>query len=287
MDGDFSKRMGLESASDIIQLDDMNTNLRNGLWNALTEHYLEKYRSEFRSLALTQGSNLENLAKAIHTRFFKKRRDKLPVMFQTFVDELDEFFENAAWHRVYSLIEFIAAFAPNLNINSNYSTSLDDFISDCNTILQTENSAYRIVGEKIMQITSAEEITEINSALATKGFPGVNTHLQTALAMLTDRENPDYRNSIKESISAVESLTKKLTGNPNATLGTALVELEKHHDLHPALKKSFASLYGWTSDAEGIRHALMDVSTLTHADARFMLITCSAFTNFVIDSTKE
>ena len=64
-----------------------------------------------------------------------------------------------------------------------------------------------------------------------------------------------------------------------------LITHGKKGTLHPALEKSFSSMYGYTSDADGIRHALMDDDNLTNADARFMLISCSAFINYVIAST--
>ena len=102
--------------------------------------------------------------------------------------------------------------------------------------------------------------------------------------MLSEKEKPDYRNSIKESISAVESLCKKISENDKATLGAALTTLEKRGILHPALKSAFSSLYGYTNDANGIRHSLLQESNLTSADARFMLISCSAFINYVIAS---
>ena len=99
---------------------------------------------------------------------------------------------------------------------------------------------------------------------------------------MSDRTNPNYRNSIKESISAVEALCKTVSGKEKAHLGEAIAFLEKKGSIHPALKRAFTSLYGYTSDADGIRHALMEESNLTGADARFMLISCSAFINYVI-----
>jgi hypothetical protein len=78
-----------------------------------------------------------------------------------------------------------------------------------------------------------------------------------------------------------------VSNDKKATLGEALKVLEKRGVLHPALKSAFSSLYGYTSDAEGIRHALMEESNLTSADARFMLISCSAFVNYVIASTTK
>jgi len=47
----------------------------------------------------------------------------------------------------------------------------------------------------------------------------VGTHLLTALDLLADRQAPDYRNSIKESISTVEAIANRLAGTTNKPLG--------------------------------------------------------------------
>jgi hypothetical protein len=98
---------------------------------------------------------------------------------------------------------------------------------------------------------------------------------------MSNKENPDYRNSIKESISAVESIAKSITGKPKATLGEALKVLEVSNKLHPALKNSFLSLYGYTSDEGGIRHSMLAEPDLTIADAKFFLLSCASFINYL------
>jgi hypothetical protein len=40
-------------------------------------------------------------------------------------------------------------------------------------------------------------------------------------------------------------------------------------------------MYGYTNDTEGIRHALLEEPTLDADDARFMLVSCSAFVNYL------
>jgi hypothetical protein len=92
---------------------------------------------------------------------------------------------------------------------------------------------------------------------------------------------PDYRNSIKESISAVESLVKVTAGSDKGTLGQLTKKLEVDIQLHPALTAAFSSLYGYASDEGGIRHALMDSDSIAFEDAKFFLVVCSAFVNFV------
>ena len=84
----------------------------------------------------------------------------------------------------------------------------------------------------------------------------VNTHLRRSLELLSDRNSPDYRNSIKESISGVESLVAATVNKGKGTLGQLIKKLEDEIGLHPALKTAFSNLYGYTSDEGGIRHAL-------------------------------
>lgn len=151
-------------------------------------------------------------------------------------------------------------------------------------------SAYRFVDGLITELTSEEEIASIEQTISDTQAPSlkpVHVHLRRALELLTDRTNPDYRNSIKESISSVEALSKLITQNPNATLGQALKVVEKEHELHPALKSSFSNLYGYTNDSEGIRHALLEESTLKQEDAKFMLVACSAFINYLLVKTTK
>ena len=114
-------------------------------------------------------------------------------------------------------------------------------------------------------------------------FDPVTSHLNQALSHFSHRTNPDYRNSIKESISAVEALVKIFLNNSNGTLGQLLNKLERERNLHPALKASLSSLYGYTSDADGIRHALIESSEPSHKDAKFMLVACSAFVSYLME----
>jgi hypothetical protein len=85
----------------------------------------------------------------------------------------------------------------------------------------------------------------------------------------------------------VESLCQLVARKPNATLGDALKNLEKDCVIHPALKNSFSALYGYTCDAQGIRHAMLDETTLTFSDAKYMLVACTAFVNYIIAKATE
>ncbi len=180
----------------------------------------------------------------------------------------DHFFK-CPWHQAYDFLEFLLTNSGDL-LN-------ETKLQFLNVALKQHNAAYRIVGRQIVEITDKNEIKAIEEALGHTDAP-VRAHIESALKMLSDREAPDYRNSIKESISAVEAVSRLVTGLDRATLGEAL---KKVPDLHPALVKGFLALYGFTNDAAGIRHSLLEESNLTYADAKFMLASCAAFVSYL------
>ncbi|MEW5547093.1 AbiJ-NTD4 domain-containing protein [Pseudomonas soli] len=279
---DFSQRMGLAPVHVVAQTESIDGELLVSLWNVICLQLFSQYRpGNHIGIDILAHSNFNELALKVYSGFFKKPVDFAPESWKSFKQELRDFFFKSPWHRIYSFLEFL--------VSINYGNSSGQLVREFNKVLERENSAYRFLSGCVTPITSTEEVKEVESAIGKSDrYAGVRTHLQTALGLLTDRENPDYRNSIKESISAVESLAKKLVDDDKATLGQALKTLETKHGLHTSLKSAFMTLYGYTSDASGIRHGLLDGDKpCTKADARFMLICCSAFINFAIDSIEE
>ena len=278
----FSQRMGLVPIIKVAQVDSIDKPLQNSLWNVLITVCFAGFNSRDRTYRdRLRGSNFHDFANATYRDFYKTTIDTLPQNWSAFKSVIKESFFKMSWHRAYTFLEFV--------VGLNHRGTSEALIEEFNKVLERENSAYRFVSGKVTPITSSDEIEEIEKAISgSDQYAGVRTHLQTSLGLLTDRQNPDYRNSIKESISAVESLAKRLVGDDKATLGQALKILETKHNLHGSLKSAFLTLYGYTSDASGIRHALLDNATApTKADARFMLICCSAFINFAIDSVED
>jgi len=74
-----------------------------------------------------------------------------------------------------------------------------------------------------------------------------------------------------------------------STLGPALSTLEKSAYIHGALGAGFRSLYGFTSDEEGIRHALLDKTgaQVDETDALYMLGSCAAFVSYLINKARQ
>lgn len=147
--------------------------------------------------------------------------------------------------------------------------------------LERELAAYRLIGGQIAAVTSPQELEALDEALALDGpFANAQMHVASARAHLSSRQNLDYRNSIKESISAVEAAAALITGKPGATLGAALATLEKARKLHDSLKAAFSALYGYTSDANGICAHLWTSLTSLPLMPNSSCSTCSSFVNY-------
>lgn len=273
----FSQKIGKTSIRDVLQIDSIDAILANRLWNNIIIDFFDKLEAD--SNINTIESQKAQICSIIWTEFFGHRIDEISqysnggVYVPDFIKTLKNFFLDSEWYEKYDLIEFLSRFEQGNRFLR--------FTEACNCSLKKEMSAYRIVDNRIVKITSEEEVAEIEDALASE-WETVNTHLRSALVHLSNRESPDYRNSIKESISAVESLCILISEDKSATLTKALGIIEKRFQIHGALKQAFSSLYGYTSDSSGIRHALLDdVLTLSFEDAKFMLVSCSAFINYL------
>lgn len=271
----FSQRIGKQPINTVLEKENITPELTNSLWTLVLEFIID-LRSNQKQFNET-FSPLSTYFRDLWIFFFKWPTDNLPQSYGTVnsgaaTSVVREWFYKAEWFQVFDFIEF----------SSEYHESFPEV---CNSFLKKEMSAYRFVDGKLVEITSDEEIVEIENAIKNSDkFNPVKTHLKTAIQLLSDRKNPDYRNSIKESISAVESLAKIITKNDKTTLGQALNELERKHNVPGSLKAGFSALYGYTSDEAGIRHSLLDKSvTVDQEEARFMVIACSAFVNYLIN----
>lgn len=186
------------------------------------------------------------------------------------------------WYTYYDILEIILSFSVSDSklIGGNEKEKISNFKNDVNKIFVEENIGYRIIDNQVVNITTEEEINEIEKAMDSV-FDSVNNHLEKSLSFYSDRKNPDYKNSIKESISAVESMCCIICGK-KVELGKALGKLEKNGIyIHGAMKNGFQALYGYASDESGIRHGGIEDKEVTEEDAKFMLVSCSAFVNYL------
>ncbi len=263
----FSERYGYLNPREVIVREQITGTILNAIINWLVLLYKNNTYKSY-------GFDYREIEQFVWVYFLNNRVDTFSnnegIIKKHLLDE------NVTWFSKLDLIEVI------LECISSMSPDADLCINHLNSEFERHNFAYRIVDCRFVEITSDEEIKSVEDAIGSS-IDGVRIHLQTALKHLSASQGvPDYRNSIKESISAVECLCRNITGEN--TLGKALQQLEsKGVSINSTLKSAFEKLYGYTNNADtGVRHALMDdANAPTSAEALYMLVTCSAFINYL------
>ena len=280
----FSQRKGISPLQKAIQRESVDDELRSKLWSGLKIFVWDRYTARDTLGYIPEESRrLLTLVQITWLHYFKRPIDTVPEFnpqhSKSAYNILREHFFQGEWWQVYDFLEFIAK-----QVDEDWQRPL---LEISNAFLEQERSAYRFVGTEIVEITSAIEISSIEGALE-KSTKESLIHFTRALELLSDRKKPDYRNSIKESVSAIESLCKVVSGNSKGTLGDCLKLLQDTAPIHPALQSAFLKLYGYTSDSGGIRHAITENSqNPSYADAKFMLVACSAFNSFLLAKAAE
>ena len=279
--GGFSDRNGIKPLNREIQLTDFDKHTRARIINSIV-HLYEDFYGIYRWSEEPKQGFCRYVLQEIYSRPLKideKYRDN------EIFDIMKDTIMNDEYHNVLTVLEAIANYLVKNFIHSHYRSECLKIYDNLNNIFQQEYVGYRFIGENISPISDKIEVESVNVAVNNK-FKSVREHISKANALLSDRKKPDYENSIKESISAVEAMCQEILGTKGggATLGKMLKKLEDNGiEIHSALKDAFNKLYGYTSDANGIRHA-GDIggSSSTFEEAKFMLVSCSAFVNYLM-----
>lgn len=220
----FSQRIGKTPIKNIIQVESIDNDLKNKLWNVI----IDIFRLEDNS-----GYNRNLLSNHIWASYFNETKDMMPNGgYYTYIRNW--FFTQAQWHETYDFIEYLCLLHSNYyRLPSDIQYKIEtrvNLIEIFNNILEQELSGYRIIENQVVPITSDIEIVAINEALK---------------------------------------------------------EIEKNFTIHTALKDAFNKIYGYTSDSSGIRHSLTEKdNVVSQEDAIFMLVTCSAFINYLKSKIK-
>lgn len=264
----FSERYGYTKPSEVIIRERITPEIQNAICSCFD-------RLQYKNQDFYIELEVHIWTKFLNEREsnFSDRMGYIRIVSTQFIEDKKQY-----WFRKLDLIEFSISYMRNKNM-----ILCDYFIYMLNSEFERLNFAYRIVEDKIVEITSEEEIRTIENAIE-KSENNVAKHLNKALEQYALRPQGDYQNSIKESISAIEAYLREKTGE--LTLGKALKKLKEANIIIPQmLENAFTQLYAYTNQKEtGIRHALMEKEgnyVPTEREAYFMLVSCSAFINYL------
>ncbi|MCY3879121.1 MAG: hypothetical protein OXF74_08080 [Rhodobacteraceae bacterium] len=277
----FSERHDYKEPRPMLVENELPRELRNRIWNVLLWTYfddighsdiIEQYYSEY----------FNSLTAYLRHSFFKVAIDERPTFPS---DELK--FVRSCYFRLefpgfYDFLEEMAGDAvQSIRCQFHPIGRQDQFIRNCNTVLEQEKAQFRFISNLLTPITNEVEMGEVERAVSTVD---AREHIRRAIQYYRVKNDPSYRNSVKESISAVEATYRNMTGQKHKNIGQALDDMaRKGMNLPIALKEGFSKIYGWTSGEDGIRHALMESGrSVTEAEARLMLVMCSAYVNYLL-----
>ncbi|EOQ90310.1 hypothetical protein LEP1GSC202_0347 [Leptospira yanagawae serovar Saopaulo str. Sao Paulo = ATCC 700523] len=276
----FSYREKKKTLNESIQLDTIRDESKNVIWSILFEDFWEEIERDTGRYSKQQsffydGRNRwsKEYFKYYWIRILQKPIDEFPDDWGHFYSILRKDFFNSNLFEIFDFLELILK-------TIDHPFFIKKLVENLNYAFEQENIQFRIIGSNVTSITNDLEISSINETLESE-YSAVSKHMDLAISMLFSRNSPDYRNSIKESISGVEAICKIISKKDKATLSDALTLIEKKYRIHPALKLSLEKLYNYTSDEKGIRHSLLSDQEISFNEAKFMLISCSNFINYL------
>ena len=274
----FSDRNGKINPKN-IQIDDFDSETRTVLntkcwdiFNKYTEQKFKTSRHEYRS---TYDGQFRSFIGDYLINNILNIPCNENVNFDALKKYFNNIFEQSKYNVILDVIEIIVS-----TIHLNNKNLYDEF----NLLFEENFVGYRFMNNIICPISNEIEKNEIESAFTTK-YEKVNIHIMKALELLSDRDNPDYHNSIKESYIAIETL-----GNINGDghIRDNLRKIIKSNNISNQLYKSIDHFIDFVNTEPGVRHDNNNEShEITFDEAKFCLVIASGIINYLLKYIEE
>jgi hypothetical protein len=271
----FEQAEGAQPLPRQLHLKEVSPELRAMLWDLVFGEVSDAKRHDG-SQYIVSGPWYD-LLKEHHVYRLHKMADEFTNTYQVIISELKAIFSSDNYLQIFGFLQFV--------LRNPYCPP--HFSEDIEVRLILAGAAYCVYEATIFPIGSDQELSTIKQAfadVAASEFHGARAHLRKAAEELTAGQ---YADSVRESIHAVESVAKIL--EPTADLSKALAKLERSGSIHGGMKAAFLSLYGYTSNEQGIRHALLEAGApaVDETDALFMIGACAAFVSYMINKARK
>ncbi|MYE00058.1 MAG: hypothetical protein F4Y03_02100 [Alphaproteobacteria bacterium] len=283
----FSQRHGYEPLPEPMRLEEISDGLRQEIWGLIKEVLYEK-RLPLQAVTFRQP-----------TRYGFHQKDFL--FFQRILGKVTGTFDpNSSYEAIYEHLHHTIQSGPFnkvldlLLVLINDRRGLEEIVDALEEAFERYAAAYRLdTSEKPYQFVpqaSKQQGEATRQAIETVhegGIEGAASHLRQAVDHINAHQ---YADAVADSIHAVVSVARAIDPKANKDLGPALISLENAGLLkHSALKRAFTALYGYTSDEEGIRKALVysDAADVGLDEAVFMLGACASFAAYLTQKHRQ
>jgi hypothetical protein len=242
--------------------------------------FFEQVFAKFVVVERQSGSQVTNFERPIGTEWFIERLAQL-IRGQLNQDYLRPGYANGflkglllecEWFFFYDAIEIAAkTIIARDHLYSSNAKRFPFFRQQANLVFQTSGIGWTLNQDGILERTEKEEQVVAEAQLRTIELNSpAKVHLAKARLMLQQRPC-DSANSIKESVSAIESAGKKVYPAA-ATLGDVLKEIKKKAVAPPLMISIIEKVYGFASSEPGVRHGSSADERVTRAEAEFIYI---------------
>lgn len=282
----FSERNNIEMISKDIQVENLETRSRICILNLWSEVYETNKFNYCRDKYI-----LESVNRTIYINLYNQALiagKRIPE--ELFLIHIKNTILEDSYNKVFDLLEYTLSIFDEIarEDDESYGYQNHTYYKLFNDLLQKECIGYRFIDGIIVPITDPIEVQSIKQAFS-DSYNKVREHISKANRFLSDRDNPDYENSIKESISALEALAQIITktNGAQATFGKMSEKLVEQGVITPGMKAAFSALYGVASNSRGVRHSGNNGDIVSFEEAKYILVVSTAFINYVMSKRKD
>ena len=277
----FSQRYGYEPLPKPMQLEELSDDLRREIWNE-TRSLL----ASFSTMDFDEYYFLfeDRFIERVLGKFLRKPEDEIDTSYRTVMELFKDWILKGPFNKVLDLIGIIA------NDDSEYGAKLVAPIREsferCAAAYYLDMSRHPYQFIPHSNQAQGDATREAIKTISEGGMAGAETHLRQTAKHINARR---FADAVRDSIHAVESVARQIDPK-SKTLGPALNALEKAGLInHPALKEAFSKLYGYASDEQGIRHALLekDSPDVGLDEAMFMFGACASFATYLVNKHQK
>ena len=295
----FSQRNDYKSMPEPMRLEEISDDLRREIWNG-TRRFLISIRSVAKSRYYFRSDETRFIEHVLG-RLQNKPEDEINTEHDRVFGIFKQIIQKSFFYDVLDVVELILRekyqVAPRVRYQQEAAEKLEaaqkKFSAEILRSFERHAAAYWLdtssFPPRFFPRSTRMQGEATRSAIETirdGGMKGAETHLRQAAENVNARQ---FANSITDSIHAVESIARTI--DPKAkTLGPALNSLQRSGVLkHPTLKEAFSKLYGYTSNEQGIRHAMLDKGSpdVDLDDAMFMFGACASFAAYLVNKHRK
>ncbi len=194
--------------------------------------------------------------------------------------EVEELVYGCEWFRVYDIVEAVAH-----HLDKTYSRERGAFQDEINDCFRELGIGWQLIEGHVHsrgEDTYEKIVCQAVDMLDTAAMPTAQSELSEALSDLARRPTPDLSGAVHHAMAALECVARKLTENPNDTLGK-IITMNRHLFPKP-LDDVLSKVWGYAS--EHARHG-NEERNVSRAEAQLIVGLASCASIYLIQMITE